>query len=344
MTAAPVEPSTDGEVALSVRDLHTAVGGRRGSLRLVRGVGFDLHRGRTLALVGESGSGKSVTALSIAGLLPAGVRVTGGQVLLDGQDVVRWTEGRRRALRGGTVGMVYQDPMTALNPVMRVGSQVAEGLRAHGWDRAAGRRRTLEVLDEVGLPTPGALARLYPHQLSGGMRQRVLIACALAPRPRVLIADEPTTALDVTIAQQILDLVTDLRDEYGLAVLWITHDLGVVARIAESTAVMYAGRIVERGRTADLFARPSHPYTQGLLRSVPAADQPHQGLLPQIGGTPVSPATLPGGCPFRTRCPQQVERCADQEPPLLRRGPAEAACWVPPEDWRPVGAAEVRHG
>ena len=324
---------------LAVQDLHTRIVQRTGGTEILRGVGFEVFAGTTLAVVGESGSGKSFTALTIAGLLPTGAEVTAGRVLLDGTDVLHLDEARRRALRGNSIGMVYQDPMTALNPVMRVGSQVAEGLRAHGWDKRAAADRTLEVLGEVGLPAPRRLARLYPHQLSGGMRQRVLIACALAPRPKVLIADEPTTALDVTIQQQILEVVTELRDEYGLAVVWITHDLGVVARIADSVAVMYAGRVVEQASTAELFARPQHPYTAGLLGSIPTAAQAHQQPLPQIGGAPVSVSALPGGCPFAPRCPQRRDRCTTEEPPLLDRGASAAACWVPPSQWRPAARA-----
>jgi oligopeptide/dipeptide ABC transporter ATP-binding protein len=335
-TAAP-SSSAVGPV-LAVHDLHTRVVSRTGGTEILRGVGFEVFAGTTLAVVGESGSGKSFTALTIAGLLPEGAEVTAGEVLLDGTDVVHLDEAHRRTLRGASIGMVYQDPMTALNPVMRVGSQVAEGLRAHGWSKSAAAERTLEVLGEVGLPAPRRLARLYPHQLSGGMRQRVLIACALAPRPKVLIADEPTTALDVTIQQQILEVVTNLRDEYGLAVVWITHDLGVVARIADSVAVMYAGRVVERAITTDLFAQPTHPYTAGLLGSIPTAAQAHQQPLPQIGGAPVSLSALPTGCPFAPRCPQRRERCTSEEPPLLDRGASVAACWVPPSQWRPTGA------
>ncbi len=321
---------------LSINGLRTSVPGPRGRVEILRGVSFEVAAGRTLALVGESGSGKSFTALAIAGLLPQGSRVDGGQVLLDGTDVVQLSENRRRTLRGAGIGMVYQDPMTALNPVMRIGKQVIEGLLAHGWSKATARERTLEVLDEVGLPAPDRLARLYPHQLSGGMRQRVLIACALAPRPKVLIADEPTTALDVTIQQQILEVVTTLRDEYRIAVLWITHDLGVVARIADSVAVMYAGRVVEEAEARSLFAQPAHPYTDGLIRSIPTLAQPHQATLPQIGGVPVSLSALPIGCPYAPRCPQRRDRCTTEEPPLLDRGNSSAACWVPPPEWHPA--------
>jgi oligopeptide/dipeptide ABC transporter ATP-binding protein len=223
--------------------------------------------------------------------------------------------------------------MTSLNPMMRVGAQVAEALTAHGWSSADAKARTLQVLTEVGLPSPKSLARLFPHQLSGGMRQRVLIAAALAPRPKVLIADEPTTALDVTIQQQILTLVAQLRDDYGLAVVWITHDLGVVARIADRVLVMYAGRIAEQAGTLDLFARPAHPYSAGLIASIPPMRGTDRGDLPQIGGTTVSPSALPPGCPYAPRCPQRRDICTQQEPDLLVRERSLAACWVPPEEW-----------
>ncbi|MQA96192.1 MAG: ATP-binding cassette domain-containing protein [Streptosporangiales bacterium] len=314
---------------LRVEGLRTAIG----DVEIVRGVGFAVAAGETLAVVGESGSGKSMTALSIAGLLPRGGRVVGGEVLLEGRDVLALPEARRRAVRGAEIGMIYQDPMTSLNPLTRVGAQVAEGLTAHGWTKVRARSRTLEVLAEVGLPSPAAIARLYPHQLSGGMRQRVLIAAAIAPRPKVLIADEPTTALDVTIQQQILDVVARLRDEYGLAVVWITHDLGVVARIADEVLVMYAGRAVERASVRPLFAAPAHPYTAGLLRSIPTPATVHRGALPQIGGIPAAPSGLPAGCPFAPRCPQRIGRCEHEEPPLTDRSPGHAACWVSPEHW-----------
>jgi oligopeptide/dipeptide ABC transporter ATP-binding protein len=319
---------------LEVRGLRTQVSTRSGPLDILRGVDLAVDAGQTLAVVGESGSGKSFTALSIAGLLPSEATVSSGEVLLDGVDLLRLRERERRATRGAQIGMVYQDPMTSLNPLMRVGAQIVEGLTAHGWSKGDARTRTLEVLGEVGLPSPRSLVKLYPHQLSGGMRQRVLIACAIAPRPKVLIADEPTTALDVTIQQQILQLVARLRDEYGLAVVWITHDLGVVARIADRVAVMYAGRVAELAPTRTLFAHPAHPYTDGLLRSLPTPADPHQSPLPQIGGVPVSLSVLPSGCPFAPRCPQREDRCATEEPALLERGGSLAACWVPPARWK----------
>jgi oligopeptide/dipeptide ABC transporter ATP-binding protein len=320
---------------LQVVGLRANVGSGRRRLEILRGVDLSVDHGETLAVVGESGSGKTFTALSIAGLLDEGVEVSGA-VRLAGRDLLPIAERERRELRGAMIGMVYQDAMTSLNPLMRIGTQVAEGLRAHGWTKPDARARTLEVLDEVGLPSPQRLARSYPHQLSGGMRQRVLIAAAIAPKPKVLIADEPTTALDVTIQQQILDLVSRLRVEYGLAVIWITHDLGVVARVADRVAVMYAGRVVELSDTRALFARPTHPYSDGLLRSLPTPHHAHQHTLPQIGGQPVSLSALPAGCPFEPRCPQREDRCRVEEPPLLDRGTALSACWVPPQSWQPV--------
>jgi len=337
--AASLDPATAAP-PLQVTDLTAAVDGADGPVTIVRGLSFSVAAGETVGIVGESGSGKSFTALSIAGLLPDNARVTGGSVRVAGRDTLTMTEASRRRVRGAEIGMVYQDPMTSLNPMMRVGSQVAEALTAHGWSAADARARTLEVLGEVGLPSPASLARLYPHQLSGGMRQRVLIAIALAPRPAVLVADEPTTALDVTIQQQILALVARLRDEYGLAIVWITHDLGVVARIADRVLVMYAGRIVEQATTAQLFARPTHPYSAGLVASIPPMHGADRGDLPQIGGVAASVTALPPGCPFAPRCPQRQPHCTEEEPGLIARGASQtapdaslAACWVPPEEW-----------
>jgi oligopeptide/dipeptide ABC transporter ATP-binding protein len=314
--------------ALAVEGLTVTVG----STDLVRGVDLAVEPGRTLGLVGESGSGKSMTALAVMGLLPDPIRVSGGAVRVGGRDVVPLAEPERRTVRGAQVAMVYQEPMTALNPLMRIGPQIIEGLTAHGTAAAEARERAAETLDRVGLPVDRAL-RAYPHQLSGGMRQRAMIAVAVAPRPRVLIADEPTTALDVTIQRQVIDLVDELRREDGMAVVWITHDLGVVAHIADRTAVMYAGRVVEEGATADLFARPSHPYTAGLLRSLPAQRGAGRPPLVQIGGLPPDLAHLPPGCSFEPRCPQRRDVCAGSEPALIDRGPQRAACHVPPGEW-----------
>ncbi|MDN3351281.1 ABC transporter ATP-binding protein [Actinomadura sp. DC4] len=314
--------------ALAVEGLTVSAG----ATDLVRGVDLAVEPGRTLGLVGESGSGKSMTALAVMGLLPDAIHLRSGSVRVDGRDVVPLPESERRTVRGARVGMIYQEPMTALNPLMRVGPQIVEGLTAHGMAAQAARARAAETLERVGLPVDRAL-RAYPHQLSGGMRQRAMIAVAVAPHPRVLIADEPTTALDVTIQRQVIDLVDELRREDGMAVVWITHDLGVVAHIADRTAVMYAGRVVEEGATAELFARPSHPYTAGLLRSLPAHRGAERPPLVQIGGLPPDLAGLPPGCPFAPRCPQRREVCSASEPALLDRGPQRAACHIPPEEW-----------
>ena len=324
---------------LSVRDLHCVAGEGDAAVPLVRGVSFDVAAGEAVALVGESGSGKSMTALSVMGLLPSGVRMAGGSVAVGGREVTTLDERERRAVRGAEVAMIYQDPMTSLNPLMRVGAQVVEGLLAHGVPREEARRRAVEALGEVGLPQPERTGRAFPHELSGGQRQRVMIAMAMALRPKVLIADEPTTALDVTIQQQVLTLADDLRRQTGMALLWITHDVGVVARLAGRVLVMYAGRIVERGATRPLYETPHHPYTAGLLGSIPPMRGDERPDLPQIGGTQPDPASLPAGCPFHPRCPQRVEQCLAEEPPLLARGTdgtgTEAACWVPRERWRP---------
>ena len=327
------------EPILSVRGLHTVVGEGESAVPLVRGVSFDLAAGEAVALVGESGSGKSMTALSVMGLLPPGVRLASGSVVVRGRDLVALDERERRTVRGAEVAMIYQDPMTSLNPLMRVGAQVVEGLVAHGVRGEEARRRAVEALGEVGLPRPERTGRAYPHELSGGQRQRAMIAMALALRPRVLIADEPTTALDVTIQQQVLALADDLRRKTGMALLWITHDVGVVARLAERVMVMYAGRVVETAATRRLYETPHHPYTAGLLGSIPPMLGAERPDLPQIGGRPPDPSTLPTGCSFHPRCPQREDRCLAEDPPLEGRGPADvgaaAACWVPRERWLP---------
>ena len=327
------------EPVLSVRGLRTVAGDGAAAVPLVRGVSFDLAAGEAVALVGESGSGKSMTALSVMGLLPRGVRLTQGSVLVQGRDLAALAERERRAVRGAEVAMIYQDPMTSLNPLMRVGAQVVEALVAHGVRGEEAGRRAVQALGDVGLPRPERTGRSYPHELSGGQRQRVMIAMALALRPRVLIADEPTTALDVTIQQQVLALADDLRRSTGMALLWITHDVGVVARLAQRVMVMYAGRVVETGPTARLYETPHHPYTAGLLGSIPPMLGDERPDLPQIGGRPPEPARLPTGCSFHPRCGQREDRCVSEDPRLEGRGPADvgaaAACWVPRERWTP---------
>jgi oligopeptide/dipeptide ABC transporter ATP-binding protein len=320
-------------VVLEVENLQTVIRQGDRELPVVRGVSFEVRAGEAVALVGESGSGKSLTALSLMGLLPPAAQVSGGSLRLAGQDVGRLDENERRRLRGAEIAMIYQDPMTSLNPLMRVGAQVVEGLEAHGVRGADARARAIETLGEVGLPRPERIARAYPHELSGGQRQRVMIAMAVTMRPKVLIADEPTTALDVTIQQQVLGLVDELRRATGMALIWITHDLGVVARVAERVLVMYAGRVVESGATSDLYRAPQHPYTAGLLGSIPPMLGSDRPPLPQIGGVPPDLHALPVGCSFRPRCPQRVAKCAEHEPELERRGQDLAACWVPRDRW-----------
>lgn len=294
----------------------------------VDGVSFSLSRGETLALVGESGCGKSLTGLAILRLVPPPGRIVPeSRILLDGTDLGTLPESELRAVRGGRIGMVFQDPMTSLNPVFKVGDQIAETIRAHRKvSGKAARDRALELLQEVGIPDPRRRLDAYPHQLSGGMRQRVLIAIALAAEPEVLIADEPTTALDVTVQAQILELLDQLRERRGLAVLLITHDLGVVAGRADRVNVMYAGRIVESAPTEQLFAGPSHPYTKGLFDSVPRIDGPRVRLTP-IPGTVPQPSAWPTGCRFRPRCPVAFAPCGE-EPPQAPAGPNHwARCW-----------------
>lgn len=287
-----------------------------GPVRAVNGVSFHLEPGETLGLVGESGSGKSVTALTIMRLLPPGARVEGGRVRMDGRDLLSLSEREMRRLRGASIAMVFQEPMTSLNPVLTVGDQIAEAIRLHE-PVSAGEawRRAVEMLERVGIPEPARRARQYPHQLSGGMRQRVMIAMAVACRPRVLIADEPTTALDVTVQAQILDLMKELQREFGTAILLITHDLGVVAETCNRVAVMYAGRIVEMAPVAALFDRPLHPYTEGLLHSLPYAARPRERLRAIRGSVP-NLARLPSGCAFHPRCPYADALCARNVPRL----------------------------
>jgi oligopeptide/dipeptide ABC transporter ATP-binding protein len=330
------DPSvTDAGPLLAIRGLSVGLRRSSGVTPLVRDVSLDIAPGERVGLVGESGSGKSLTLLAVMGLLASPqIVVTSGSVRLAGTELVGAPDRVFRALRGPEVAMVYQDPMTSLDPVQRVGAQIAEGLRAHGTSRHAARERTLAVLAEVQLPDPPALARKYPHELSGGMRQRVMIAAALAGNPRLLLADEPTTALDVTIQRQILALVARLQQARNLAVLWVTHDLGVAAQFVQRLAVMYAGRVVEHGPTATVFGAPQHPYTAALLAAVPSTTG-DRTALGQIPGSPPDPAALPPGCSFAPRCRQARPSCAEREPEREQRpGDVAAACFVPPAEWR----------
>jgi len=333
--AVPVTPGTPGGPALSIRGLRIGIAHRQGVLEIVRGVDLDVAPGEKLGIVGESGSGKTLTMLAVLSLLASPpLSVLSGSITFGGRDLLSMDERRLRAVRGGEIAMVYQDPMSSMNPLLRIGTQLREALRAHGFDKERAATRTREVLEQVGLPDPARLETSFPHELSGGMLQRVMIAMALSTSPRLLIADEPTTAVDVTIQQQILRLVGELQAETQMAVVWVTHDLGVVARLVERVAVMYAGRIVEEAPTGQLFARPEHPYTAALLASLPGPGVAHRGRLHQIGGSPPDPAHLPGGCPFRLRCPFAFDRCESEEPGLLERGAGRrAACWKRSEQW-----------
>lgn len=319
---------------LSVRDLCIAFsrGGGRGEDDIaVDEVSFSLARGRTLCLVGESGCGKSVTALSLLRLLPVPpARVLGGAVLFEGRDLLTLPEEAMRRIRGNRVGMIFQDPMTSLNPVMRVGLQMTEGLRLHhGLSAAEAHAAAVAMLGRVGIPDPEARARDFPHQLSGGMRQRVMIGMALACSPALLIADEPTTALDLTVQQQILGLMRALIADSGSALLLITHDFGVVAQIADDVAVMYAGRIVEEGPARAVLNAPAHPYTLGLLRSLPGLRAPKE-RLDAIPGTVPDIRSRPAGCPFHPRCGKAFTRCSLERPPFFPAGPGgrQARCWL----------------
>ena len=319
------------ENILEVKDLEISFGTSAGEVQAVRGVTFDLRRGETLAIVGESGSGKSVTAKSIMRLLPeANSMVKGGEVLFEGQDLLELSEKRMQGIRGSKIAMVFQDPMTSLDPTMRVGRQITESLKKHlGMSGQRAKERSLELLEMVGIPSAEDRLRQYPHQFSGGMRQRVVIAIALACDPQILIADEPTTALDVTIQAQILELLRDLQERIGTSIILITHDLGVVAQTARRVAVMYGGKIVETGTVREIFYNPQMPYTWGLLASIPlpTADR-SQDLIP-IPGSPPDMLEPPKGCPFTPRCPYAMQICAEEMPDYTTfSAEHKAACWL----------------
>ena len=315
---------------LEVENLRITFATSAGTSHPVDGVSFALAKGELLALVGESGCGKSLTSLALLRLVPPPGRILPGSAIrLDGTDVLGLDDAALRGVRGRRIGMIFQDPMTSLNPVFTVSDQICESVRAHERvSKRAARARALELLQEVGIPDPVARLDQYPHQLSGGMRQRVMIAIALASEPELLIADEPTTALDVTVQAQILEVLDRLRAARGMAVLLITHDLGIVAGRADRVAVMYAGRLVEEAPTADLFARPSHPYTRGLLASVPRITGPVTRLTP-IAGTVPPPTAWPAGCRFHPRCPAALARCPTDDPPALPVGAGHRMrCWL----------------
>jgi len=326
---------TPSESLLCIEDLRVEFAGDMGVVRAVDGVSYDVRAGETVAVVGESGCGKSVMAMSVLGLVPSPPgRVSGGAIRFAAEDLLQASEERLRAIRGNDIAMIFQEPMTSLNPVFTVGVQIGETLVEHrGLSAEAARDHAIALLGKVGIPSPEQRVDEYPHQLSGGMCQRVMIAMALACDPRLLIADEPTTALDVTVQAQILDLLRTLQRDLGMAIVLITHDLGVVAEAAERVVVMYAGQIVERARVVDLFARPRHPYTVGLLRSIPRIDGDGARLEPIAGSVPDA-AAFPPGCRFHPRCPLARDRCREEAPPERERAEAGhfSACWAVDED------------
>jgi peptide/nickel transport system ATP-binding protein/oligopeptide transport system ATP-binding protein len=327
---------------LEVADLRTVFATRDGEVHAVNGVSFSIAPGELLGVVGESGSGKSVTMMSLMGLLPSPpAKITGGSILYQGREVRGMSDPEMRALRGGEIGFVFQDPMTSLNPVFTVGYQLVEPIRVHlGLSRAAARARAAELLALVGIPDAARRLDDYPHQFSGGMRQRVMIAMALSCDPKLLIADEPTTALDVTIQAQILEIVRNLRHKLGMGIIWITHDLGLVAGIADRVMVMYAGQVVEHGPVAKIFADPQHPYTRALLGTVPSVTSARARRLRTIDGQPPILRKAPDFCPFSARCAHVFSRCRSENPPRIPvDSDHDAACWWDPRTGEPRHAA-----
>lgn len=317
------------DIILEVKNLHTYFFTDNGVVPAVDGVDFTLERGHTLGIVGESGSGKSVTSLSIIGLLMGTTgKIVEGEILLDGEDITKYDEKKRRELRGSKISMIFQEPMTSLNPVMKIGAQIRENILQHEKiTKAEADQRVIELLKMTGIPRVERIVNEYPFQLSGGQRQRVMIAMALACKPEILIADEPTTALDVTIQAQILTLMDQLKQETGTSILFITHDLGVVAEVCDDVVVMYCGRIVEKGNVYDIFANPSHPYTEGLLDSIPKIGV-HAEELEVIPGNVPNPKYMPKGCKFSDRCKYCFDRCLAEEPGFADLGNGHySRCW-----------------
>ncbi len=316
---------------LEVRGVKTYLATSLGLVKAVDGVSFDVKEGETVALVGESGCGKTMTALSIMRLIPRPqASIVGGEIRFQGRDLLKLGEEEMRRVRGAEIAMIFQEPMTSLNPVLTIERQLTETLEAHGSiSKAAARGRALELLHLVGISDPEQRLSEYPHQFSGGMRQRVMIAIALSCRPKLILADEPTTALDVTIQAQLLELMRGLSRQFGVALVIITHNLGVVARYADRVNVMYAGKIIESGAAAEIYRNPRHPYTIGLLRSVPRLDQPRKSKLDPIQGQPPDLWNLPPGCSFAPRCKFVIDKCAEQAPPLRQiENGHHSACWV----------------
>lgn len=323
-TQAPAE-----EYLLQVKDLHTSFYTESGEVRAVNGVSFNLQRGKILGIVGESGSGKSVTAYSVMQILAETGKITSGEVLYNGQDITKWDRKKMQGFRGKCCSIIFQDPMTSLNPVYTIGNQLMEAILLHtDKDKKQAKARAVEMLQLVGVNEPEKRVKQYPHELSGGMRQRVMIAMALACEPDILIADEPTTALDVTIQAQILELMQDLQHKLGMAIIMVTHDLGVIADMCDEIIVMYGGRVCERGTADEIFYNPKHEYTKGLLRSIPTLDNTKQRLVP-IGGTPINLLNMPKGCAFCTRCDEAMKICLEQQPEEIWVGENHlASCWM----------------
>lgn len=325
--------SEESKYILEVKDLHTSFFTDAGEVRAVNGISFNLEPGKTLGIVGESGSGKSVTAYSIMQILAETGKVVSGEVLFKGKDISKWDEKQMQEFRGKKCSIIFQDPMTSLNPVFTIGNQLMEAILLHtDKDKKQARERAIEMLTLVGVNEPESRLKQYPHELSGGMRQRVMIAMALVCEPDILIADEPTTALDVTIQAQILELMQDLQKKLGMTIIMVTHDLGVIASMCDEILVMYGGRVCERGTADDIFYRPAHEYTKGLLRSIPRVDNLKEKLVP-IGGTPINLLQMPEGCAFCPRCDAAMKICLTQKPEELRISDSHlASCWMNVKD------------
>lgn len=321
--------SENSKYILEVNNLHTSFFTDAGEVCAVNGISFNLEPGKTLGIVGESGSGKSVTAYSIMQILASTGKITAGEVLYKGEDITKWNKKQMQSFRGSKCSIIFQDPMTSLNPVYTVGNQIMEAIRLHtGKSRREAKERAIQLLEMVGVNEPASRIKQFPHELSGGMRQRVMIAMALACEPDILIADEPTTALDVTIQAQILELMQELQKKLGMAIIMVTHDLGVIASMCDEILVMYGGRVCERGSADDIFYNPAHEYTKGLLRSIPKADNMNQKLVP-IGGTPINLLNMPKGCAFCPRCDKALKICLTKKPDEYRISDSHlAACWL----------------
>ena len=335
-------PSFAGPL-LKVEDLQTHLYTEEGLQKPVDGVSFEVDAGETLGLVGESGCGKTMTALSIMGVVPDPPgRIVGGTVVLDGEDLLQLSDRQLRRRRSAVVGMLFQDAATALNPTLSIGTQITETMRYHlRLSKADANKRAVEILDRVGVPSAQQRLNNYPHQFSGGMRQRVMLAIAISCNPKLLIADEPTTALDVTVQAELLDLIKELAREMGMAVIWITHDLGVVAELCDRVMVMYAGHVVETGVVAEVFKRPAHPYTLALRGAVPTAELPWRSKLATIHGLPPNLARMPSGCPFSPRCSYSTAECLEARPELEQILPGrQTACWHPRHEVVPRAAGD----